>query len=75
MSANIVHDQSIPEAGQLVEARRRQWIVSDIEKSTLSNVANTKPQHLVKLSSVDEDALGEELNKSAENFLTATILA
>ncbi|HXH74059.1 MAG TPA: DISARM system SNF2-like helicase DrmD [Bacteriovoracaceae bacterium] len=59
MADNTFHDQSIPEAGQLVEARRRQWIVSDIEKSTL---ANTKPQHLVKLTSVDEDALGEELN-------------
>lgn len=62
MSEKIVHDQSIPEAGQLVEARRRQWIVSDVEKSTLSNAVNTKPQHLIKLSSVDEDALGEELN-------------
>lgn len=59
MTKNTFQDHSIPEAGQLVEARRRQWIVSDIEKSTL---ANTKPQHLIKLTSVDEDALGEELN-------------
>lgn len=62
MSVNTPHDLSIPEAGQLVEARRRQWIVSDVERSTLSDKAITKPQHLVKLSSVDEDALGEELN-------------
>ena len=62
MAENTFHDQSIPEAGQLVEARRRQWIVSDVERSTLSNVANTKPQHLIRLSSVDEDALGEELS-------------
>lgn len=62
MTVNTFHDQSIPEAGQLVEARRRQWIVSDVESSTLSNAVNTKPQHLIKLSSVDEDALGEELN-------------
>lgn len=62
MSENTFHDQSIPEAGQLVEVRRRQWIVSDVERSTISNAANTKPQHLIKLSSVDEDALGEELN-------------
>ena len=59
MDAKTVQDQSIPEAGQLVEARRRQWIVSDIEKSS---IVNSKPQHLVKLTSVDEDALGEELN-------------
>ena len=62
MAENTFHDQSIPEAGQLVEARRRQWIVSDVERSTLSNATNTKPQHLIKLTSVDEDALGEELN-------------
>lgn len=62
MAENTVHDRSTPEAGQLVEARRRQWIVSDVERSTLSNATNTKPQHFIKLSSVDEDALGEELN-------------
>lgn len=59
---NNFTDHSVPETGQLVEARRRQWIVSDVERSTLSNSANTRPQHLIKLSSVDEDALGEELN-------------
>lgn len=62
MAENTFHDQSIPEAGQLVEVRRRQWIVSDVERSTLSDALNTKSQHLIKLSSVDEDALGEELN-------------
>lgn len=48
-----------PEPGQLVEVRRRQWIVADIVSSTL--ISNAKPQHLVTLSSIDEDALGEEL--------------
>ena len=55
-------DLSVPESGQLVEARRRQWIVSDVEKSSLSSGIASSSQHLVRLLSVDEDALGEELN-------------
>lgn len=48
-----------PEPGQLVEVRRRQWLVAEVEASSLDNAA--KAQHLVTLSSIDEDALGEEL--------------
>jgi superfamily II DNA or RNA helicase len=51
--------QARPEPGQLVEVRRRQWIVADIVSSALTS--NAKPQHAVTLSSIDEDALGEEL--------------
>lgn len=51
--------QARPEPGQLVEVRRRQWIVADIVSSALTS--DTKPQHAVMLSSIDEDALGEEL--------------
>lgn len=48
-----------PEPGQLVEVRRRQWIVSDVHAAA---VAEGLPRHhLVKLASIDEDALGEEL--------------
>src|SRR5690606_13659563 len=47
-----------PEHGQLVEVRRRHWIVADTDKSQLSGAVS---QHLVSLSSVEEDALGEEL--------------
>ncbi|GAA5316349.1 MAG: DISARM system SNF2-like helicase DrmD [Candidatus Pelagadaptatus aseana] len=50
---------AIPEPGQLVEVRRRQWLVSDIQG--MSDVAGTQKQHYVKLSSIDEDGLGEEL--------------
>ena len=49
-----------PEPGQLVEVRRRQWIVADIQKSQFMSHFNNK-QHYVKLSSIDEDGLGEEL--------------
>ena len=51
--------QASPEPGQLVEVRRRQWIVAEVISSTLAS--NSKPQHAVMLSSIDEDALGEEL--------------
>lgn len=50
---------AVPEAGQLVEVRRRQWIVSDVLASKLE--AGSAPQNLVSLSSIDEDGLGEEL--------------
>jgi SNF2 family DNA or RNA helicase len=48
----------IPEPGQLVEVRRRQWVVSDVQGQSFE--AN-RDQHVVTLSSLDEDALGEEL--------------
>lgn len=49
----------IPEVGQLVDVRRRRWIVTNISTSTLSE--KKSPQNLVTLSSIDEDGLGEEL--------------
>ncbi|WP_235185814.1 SNF2-related protein [Methylomarinum vadi] len=49
---------SVPEPGQLVEVRRRQWVVSDVQGQSFE--ANGE-QHVVTLSSLDEDALGEEL--------------
>lgn len=50
----------VPEPGQLVEVRRRQWIVADVISSEPINTGYP-PQHMVTLSSIDEDALGEEL--------------
>ena len=49
-----------PEPGQLVEVRKRQWIVADVSTSQLPNSFHKK-QNYVKLSSIDEDGLGEEL--------------
>lgn len=48
-----------PEPGQLVEVRRRQWIVSDVDSAAVA--PELPKQNLVKLASIDEDALGEEL--------------
>ncbi|TNC79477.1 MAG: helicase [Oleiphilus sp.] len=48
-----------PELGQLVEVRRRQWVVAEVVSSSLA--LGTPAQNLVRLSSIDEDGLGEEL--------------
>ena len=50
---------AVPEAGQLVEVRRRQWIVADVIASKME--AGSDPQNLITLSSIDEDGLNEEL--------------
>ena len=49
--------ETVPEPGQLVEVRRRQWVVTDVAGSALP----TEQQHLVSLISVEEDAHNEEL--------------
>ncbi|MCX6345660.1 MAG: DISARM system SNF2-like helicase DrmD [Armatimonadetes bacterium] len=55
----------IPEPGQLVEVRQRRFVVTEIQRSALPadmsghNVNDL--QHLITLSSVEDDALGEEL--------------
>ncbi len=56
---------SPPEQGQLVNVRQRRYVVSEVARSTLSSLP-LKPltdavQHLVTLASVEDDALGEEL--------------
>lgn len=56
---SAVLSATAPEPGQLVEVRRRQWIVSDIDASAVS--PELPKRNLVKLASIDEDALGEEL--------------
>lgn len=50
---------TIPSEGQLVEVRRRQWIVSEVNESGL--FARGPAQHIVRLNSIDEDSMGEML--------------
>lgn len=60
-SANgVVCFGAVPEPGQLVEVRRRQWVVTDVSSGALSPASNGD-QHLVGLSSLDEDSMGEEI--------------
>ena len=51
---------SPPEPGQLAEVRRRQWVVSDVQGSYITE-SSEPGQNYVTLSSIDEDALGETL--------------
>lgn len=51
--------RNVPEPGQLVEVRLRQWIVVEVSSSRL--LTSSSQQHAVTLSSIDEDGLGEML--------------
>jgi superfamily II DNA/RNA helicase len=54
-----------PEQGQLVTVRQRRYVVTDVARSTLpERPLRSSPngaQHLVSLASVEDDALGEEI--------------
>src|SRR5262245_28546543 len=56
---------AVPEQGQIVEVRHRRYAVADVAKSTLARSplepSFTAVQHLISLASVEDDALGEEL--------------
>ena len=54
-----VNYAAVPEAGQLVGVRRRQWIVADVVASKME--AGSDPQNLITHTSIDEDGLNEEL--------------
>jgi superfamily II DNA or RNA helicase len=73
---------AIPELGQLVLCRDRHWIVSDVQASQLPGDAlafHDPLQHLVSMSSVEDDGLGEELKvvwelePGARTLATATL--
>ena len=53
--------RALPEPGQLVEVRRRQWVVTNVSGGSMPSSKYDRGQHLVNLSSLDEDCLGEEL--------------
>jgi superfamily II DNA or RNA helicase len=58
LERNVAHE-TVPEPGQLVEVRRRQWIVSDVDAASI--VPRVPKRTLLRLASIDEDSLGEEL--------------
>jgi ERCC4-related helicase len=67
----------LPEPGQLVDVRRRRYVVIDITASTLPATdltAYAQVQNLVTLSSVEDDALGEELQVIWEIEPGATLI-
>jgi superfamily II DNA or RNA helicase len=56
---------AIPEQGQLVDVRQSRFVVTDVQQTVPPesplNRGQAKTQHLVTLSSVEDDGLGEEL--------------
>jgi hypothetical protein len=67
-----------PEQGHLVSVRSRRWVVSEVNKSSLSppplEPTTENAQHLVSLLSVEDDALGEELQVIWEIEPGATVV-
>ncbi len=55
-----------PEQGQMVSVRSGNWMVTEVSTSTLPperlQTGLESPQHLITLSSVEDDGPGEELN-------------
>ncbi len=69
--------RAIPELGQLVVLRDRHWVVADIARSGLPDevgASSVDPQHLLTLSSVEDDGLGEEIRVIWEIEVGARIL-
>src|SRR5687768_2380176 len=60
LSMGTLPQIALPEPGQIVQVRQRPFVVVEAQASVLPDGA-TAPQHLVRLSSVEDDALGEEL--------------
>jgi len=53
----------VPEPGQVITLRSKIWVVTDIQRSDLESVsqAKSKATHLVGISSLEDNAFGEEL--------------
>lgn len=56
---------AVPAPGQLVTVRNRQWIASEVHRSEMApehtSLLDGQAPHLVDLSSIEDDARGEEL--------------
>ncbi len=50
-----------PEVGELVRVRDRHWMVTNVVASSRLEAPAANPSHLVELSSVEDDAYGDEL--------------
>ncbi len=64
MTTSPSNPSSAPEQGQIVTVRQRRYVVTGVLPSTLSAsplVSQAPPQHLVTLTSIEDDALGEGL--------------
>ncbi len=57
--SDSVVTHAVPEPGQLVQVRNLQWIVADVDGGSIDPKA--PDQHLVRLSSIGDDSLGDEI--------------
>jgi superfamily II DNA or RNA helicase len=59
----LSNDILSPELGQVVRCRDRVWAVNEVTPSSLppDPIAGTRPQHLVRMSSIEDDGFGDEL--------------
>src|ERR1039458_6057850 len=53
--------RSVPEQGQLALVRQRRYVVTDGRSGVNGGQVAERPQHRVSLTSIEDDALGEEL--------------
>jgi superfamily II DNA or RNA helicase len=53
----------VPELGQVVRCRDRVWAVNEVVPSALpvDAIGGTRPQHLARMSSLEDDGFGDEL--------------
>ena len=65
MSEQQLIHQGTPELGQIAKVRQRHYVVSDVKQAAIpaDGIHNGigQPQHIVALSSIDDDGLGEAL--------------
>jgi len=63
-----------PELGQLVEVRQRQWVVTDVAEAALPSGVTRDKEHLVTMTSIDDDSMDETLSAIWEIEPGATVL-
>lgn len=62
-ATEAVRDVVVPALGQVVRCRDRIWAVNEVTRSSLpvDPISGTRPQHLVRMSSLEDDGFGDEL--------------
>ena len=62
-ATSVMLDHVVPELGQVVRCRDRIWAVNEVTPSSLppDAISNTRPQHLIRMSSLEDDGFGDEL--------------
>ncbi len=57
------YTEVVPELGQVVRCRDRVWAVNEVTPSSLPEdpISGTRSQHLVRMSSLEDDGFGDEL--------------